>query len=936
MSANQIDISFENEKKKNGPVECLGKTFANESARRAHFLDLLGLKLKDPEFRKLPGFPKGTDEDILRMSDPPFYTACPNPFFSDYVNCYGNVYEPSEPYEREPFAVDVSVGKTDQLYKAHGYHTKVPHLAIVPSILHYTRPGDIVLDGFCGSGMTGLAAQWCGMAPAEYKLRLEAEWKDTGHSAPEWGERRAILNDLGPAASFIAAGYNIPFDVKLFEKEVQRILNEVEHELGWMYEVLHTDGKTKGRMNYTVWSEVFSCPECAGEVNFVSEALDRESGETSSEFPCPHCRTELSKKRLDRFYLQFIDKATNLKCKSPKRLPVLVNYNVGSATYEREVTPGDIEVLSKIDQLHLPSEIPISALPYMHMTHERARMDLAGVTHVHHLYFPRAVHSLSALWRKANAIKNIATQRMVLWFVEQAIWGISLLNRYKEKQFGRTGGSQVNNYMSGIYYVSSVIGECSPWYILHDEAKRSSKLSRLVNSFTLAPATDGNTVIQTGDCASLALPDKSVDYIFTDPPFGENIYYADLNFLVESWHGVHTNATNEAIVDRAKKKGVHEYQELMRRCFNEYYRVLKPGRWMTVVFSNSNNGIWHAIQEAMGVAGFVVADVRTLDKQQGSYRQVTSTAVKQDLIISVYKPTDTLSHNFVLGHTTPEAAWAFVHEHLHNVPVFVGRANEVEVVVERTGQMLFDRMIAFHVQRGIGVPISGSEFLRGISQRFPERDGMYFLPEQVMEYDKKRTTVDALRQLNLFINDEHNVVQWVRQQLQDKPQSFQDLQPQFMGELQTWAKHEKTVELKLVLEQNCLHYDGVDLVPSQIHSYLSSNFKEMRNLEKSDATLKEKAKDRWYVPDPSKQSDLAQLRERALIKEFEEYRASTLRKLKLFRTEAIRLGFRACWQNRDYDTIIKVAEKLPNDVLLEDEKLLMYYDNARTRIGSDG
>ncbi len=525
---------------------------------------------------------------------------------------------------------------------------------------------------------------------------------------------------------------------------------------------------------------------------------------------------------------------------------------------------------------------------------------------------------------------------MILWFVEQAIWGISLLNRYKEKQFGRPGGSQVNNYMSGIYYVSSVIGECSPWYILHDEAKRSTKLSRLPSLFSPGPATDGTAMIQTGDCGSVALPDKSIDYIFTDPPFGENIYYADLNFLVESWHGVQTNPANEAIIDQAKKKGVQDYHALMRGCFAEYHRVLKPGRWMTVVFSNSSNAIWRAIQEAMGVAGFVVADVRTLDKQQGSYRQVTSSAVKQDLVISAYKPTEALTQRFELGRTTPEAAWAFVNEHLGNVPIVVGGPGAGEIVAERSAQMLLDRMTAFHVQRGISVPLSGPEFLQGLPQRFAERDGMWFLPEQVGEFDRKRTSVGELRQLSLFVSDEASAIQWVRQQLQDKPQSFQDLQPQFMRELQAWAKHEQTVELKTLLEQGFLHYDGRSPVPSQIHRYLSSNFKELRNLEKEDPRLMEKARDRWYVPNPNKQAEREQLRERALLKEFEEYKSSTQRKLKLFRTEAIRAGFKACWQERDYATIVTIGDKLPDAVLQEDEKLLMYYDNARTRGGSNG
>jgi len=134
--------------KRNGPVECFGMTFESDEARRAHFLDRLREEL--PELRKRPDFPVAEDEDILRLSDPPYYTACPNPFLAEFVERHGQPYDATVPYHREPFAVDVSEGKTDQLYRAHGYHTKVPHLAIVPSILHYTKPGDIVLDGFCG------------------------------------------------------------------------------------------------------------------------------------------------------------------------------------------------------------------------------------------------------------------------------------------------------------------------------------------------------------------------------------------------------------------------------------------------------------------------------------------------------------------------------------------------------------------------------------------------------------------------------------------------------------------------------------------------------------------------------------------------------------------------------------------------------------------
>src|ERR1017187_9146365 len=187
-----------------GPVECLGLRFESDGARQKHFLDELREKLRDPAFRNVPGFPKGTDEDILRMSDAPYYTACPNPFLPDFIQLYGKPFDPNQLYDRKPYAVDVSEGKTDPIYMAHAYHTKVPHKAIMRAILHYTEPGDLLLDGFAGSGMTGVAAQLCGSPDPEYKKLVDEEWRAAGEEPPKWGARRAVLGDLSPAATFIA------------------------------------------------------------------------------------------------------------------------------------------------------------------------------------------------------------------------------------------------------------------------------------------------------------------------------------------------------------------------------------------------------------------------------------------------------------------------------------------------------------------------------------------------------------------------------------------------------------------------------------------------------------------------------------------------------------------------------------------------------------
>ena len=406
------------------PVECLGMTFASDAARRAYFIERLRELL--PELRKRPDFPAGEDDAILRLSDPPWYTACPNPFLADFAKHYGRPYDAGEPYHREPFAVDVSEGKTDPLYRAHGYHTKVPHRAIVPSILHYTRPGDLVLDGFCGSGMTGVAAQWCGTAPAEYREKIERQWQAEGRPAPEWGARRALLGDLSPAATFIAANYNTPFDAAAFAKAARQLLDEVEAEIGWMYETLHTDGKTKGRINYTVWSEVFSCPECAREVVFLDAALDPQTKQIHKNLECPHCGALTTKEHMDLQFESSFDPILGHAVRTPRRVPVLLNYAINKRRrkFEKRLEKNDEDLIERINHLEVPNEIPTAELPDCQMTRV-GRMRTTNMLYVRNMFLPRAAHALSAMWRRVRECGEPRLRNMLLFFVEQAIWTLS-------------------------------------------------------------------------------------------------------------------------------------------------------------------------------------------------------------------------------------------------------------------------------------------------------------------------------------------------------------------------------------------------------------------------------------------------------------------------------------------------------------------------------
>ncbi|HBL24587.1 MAG TPA: DNA methylase, partial [Deltaproteobacteria bacterium] len=225
-------------------------------------------------------------------------------------------------------------------------------------------------------------------------------------------------------------------------------------------------------------------------------------------------------------------------------------------------------------------------------------------------------------------------------------------------------------------------------------------------------------------------------------------------------------------------------------------------------------------------------------------------------------------------------------------------------------------------------------------------------PDQVAEYDRKRMTVREVLELQLFVTDESSAIQWLRQQLLRKPQTAGELKPQFMQEIGGWQKNERLLELDELLEQNFLRYDGKGPIPAQIVSWLkqSADLRKMIQEELSAGRANEengqfstqssllitRSKDRWYVPDPNKASDLEKLRERSLLREFEEYRESSQKRLRVFRLEAVRAGFKKAWQERDYATIIAVARKIPENILQEDPKLLMWYDQALTRSGKEG
>jgi len=697
------------------------------------------------------------------------------------------------------------------------------------------------------------------------------------------------LNDLSPAATFISYNYNTPVDVIDFEDEARRILIESEEECGWVYEVQHSEeesnpfldfneGNPRGKINYTVWSDLFVCPNCSKELVFWDVAVDKSSGSVSEDFSCSSCLMMLKKKDCERAQETVYDKVLEDNIVKSVQVPVWLNYSVGMKKHGRKITESDYDVIRKIEDMDISYWFPSDR---MIIGTETRRNDKFGVRNVHHFYTKRNLYVLSSIYDKIQASKH-HKELLMLMFTSQLI-NISKLNRYRPQV------SFPYNPLSGTMYMSSMISEANIFKAY------SAKIKRIVEALDMI--NERGVYVSNGSLTNINVEENSIDYIFTDPPFGNNLNYSELSFIWESWLKVITNNKLEAIINPSQKKGLLEYQQLMESCFLTCYRILKPGRWMTVEFHNSQNSVWNAIQEALLRAGFIVADVRTLDKQQGSFKQVTNTsAVKQDLVISAYKPKEIFKRRFLEHAGSEEAVWEFVRQHLVQLPVFVINKDKLEIVTERQNFLLFDRMVAYHIMNGISVPIDASDFYKGLKERFIPRDSMYFLSDQVNEYDNKRVKMDVEPiQMSMMVVDEKSAIAWLYAQL-ETPQTRQDLLPKFMQELHQ-LKHEVMPELDVILNENFLQDDV----------------------------------GKWYVADLNKQSDLDKLRNKRLLKDYEEYVKGT-GKLKIFRTEAIRAGFDHAWKQRDFAAIVNVGKRLPEKVIQEDPALLMYYDNALSRM----
>jgi DNA modification methylase len=535
----------------------------------------------------------------------------PNPYLADWIREHAKPYDPgTDEYRREAFTGIIEATKATAIYNMHTYWSKKPHDAIMQYIEHYTEPGDVVLDPFCGSGSTALSALMLG--------------------------RKAIAIDLSPAATFITKNYCCPVDPDELMAAFEDVKRRVASEMAWLYETRCHRCGGKATTGYTVYSEVFECVRCGQQVPLY-DCPERE-GQTAKGKPktirvCPHCGEEVSTTR-------------NKRCGSvPVEVSVLCESGCKPVRENRrhdDPDPRKREYFERYD-LGKIAEIEAGDIPYWYPA---CRMMNA----------PEDQERWGVKWRAGSSnfrtVDELYTRRN-LWALAACCAAISdgagarghdslrLVLSSAALPLSRMCRDDWPSVQAGTYYTPPVSRELQ---VLENLSGRVASKSEGLRAISQSVASGSDACVSTQDATTLdEVPSAVADYVFTDPAYGDTVQYGELNFVWEAWLGLDTHwHDREIVVNDVRGQDEERWYRLMLEAMRECHRVLKPGRWLSLCYHDTSEGTWDLVQQIMDEAGFIpdtAEQTVAIDAVQKSYNQLQADQVlKRDLVINFRKP----------------------------------------------------------------------------------------------------------------------------------------------------------------------------------------------------------------------------------------------------------------------------------------------------------
>jgi len=549
--------------------------------------------------------------------------------------------------------------------------------------------------------------------------------------------RAAIAIDLSPAATFITKNYCTPVDVDELQRAFDELQHKIKPEMDWLYETRCDRCDGRATTANTVYSFVFQCPRCLEKVPlFDCPELQSQTavGKPKTIRICPYCQARGHEEEIKTSSARY----------GP--IPVLISYlcEEGCKPQRNErlhndPDPKKREYFEKYD-LGKIQEIEPRPIPYWYPPHrmmnvksdkepwgDKWRAGTSNFRTVAELFTKRNLWALAALLGHIQTKKNDS----LLFAFESNILSASIMQQYRE-----AGGG----YAKGTYYVPSIF----------IEREQRGCFGRKVADVISGIEEINNQVAFTGLQISTQsatrldnIPSNAADYIFTDPPYAGNIQYAELNFAWEAWMSFDTKWHDlEVIVNETRGKTDLDWADLMKCAMFECYRILKPGRWISLCYHDTSEGTWQLVQDLMTEVGFIPEQSEGalfIDAGQKSYNQLVAEKVtKRDLVINFRKP-----------HPEELAPLAiFIGD--EDAATFTEKARlilgeRLEAHPGATADRLYDELVSRMVRRGEFQRHNFDELLRSVAEEVNDRWYLLDTAGLVDETESKKETAAAKR-----------------------------------------------------------------------------------------------------------------------------------------------------------------------------------------------
>ena len=514
---------------------------------------------------------------------------------------------------------------------------------------------------------------------------------------PEWGPRTGVLYELSVLGAHISDVMCSPPNPDEFTKVARELLCKAEEQAQWLWNCEDPCGNA-GELRHIVWSDVLECSNCGASNTYWDASVRHNPLRLAKSFSCIACKKSIDIDSCERELEQIYDPhLKKLVTRRKREISRVFGVTMGS-NWQRPPLESDYKLIDRIKKQKVSDKTPLTEIEWGDLYRSGYHQ---GITHLHHFYTDRNFFAMSFLWGLIDEYPKKyrpALQMLLLSYNSSHSTLMSRVVVKKNQQDLVLTGSQ-----SGVLYISGLPVEKN---IFRGVKKKIGSLER---AFSLVWDSKSEVKVYNKSSERLSLENKSIDYVFTDPPFGDYIPYAEINQINEGWLKKLTRRKSEVIISKGQGKGLSEYEVMMKSVFSEVSRVMKKKALATVVFHSASAAVWKALINSYLSSGLAVKKTSILDKVQNSFKQtVSSVSVKGDPIILLSKPEK--YPNDLDNTTTANELFSEV----------LRQASTANSKSEMEPERLYSRYITLSLLKGVDVSIDASSFYARINEAINE------------------------------------------------------------------------------------------------------------------------------------------------------------------------------------------------------------------------